>query len=574
MAPSRSHPYKANSCSSPNAFRKNDCSTRKPNSSRTLISSSSSASGLQCTDLLRPAKLEALPLPNRPYSSATVPSNKLRKNMKDLTGFHTTEDEFEALPLAVRRKYFSTLERLRLAERANTQALDDLPTQLLRKKSRRGVASFHELQQQPLSPRRPRRDSSSNTEASWFLNLPPKIKRKNFTAEERVMLDGRLQDKVILDAADEAVYRASRRVINPDDELLIPSPTLPDTPLAAESQAYMESFRWMDKENNLDLRLVLDDYHANIEGAVLPDSTSNQRPSFRRHMSITNLPFGRPSLSSSIQPRSPKGDSFSRSQTKPSQTRQRSRTLSLVTANNSPRSSPTASIDPNATHYQDPEARLKLRVYLASPQKFDEAIEFGFPSMDSFTTGDEKDNRAQTRTSRDGSDFKKSTATDGGRSFLDDTASLFEDDMSIADPDSPITPMAMEERFPPPHRASMYNSGSIGKSSKTSADCSQIGIIKPMVVKQADNYVHSTPGSREMTLRMTLTRPDLRADESKIYGWQMKPKVDTHHMSPTIEDLDEKFEIRGPFGGVDGWGPEEKEGKGLKRLWQRVKGKA
>ena len=34
--------------------------------------------------------------------------------------------------------------------------------------------------------------------------------------------------------------------------------------------------------------------------------------------------------------------------------------------------------------------------------------------------------------------------------------------------------------------------------------------------------MHPVPGrlNREMTLRMTLTRPDLRADEEQLYGWQ------------------------------------------------------
>src|SRR5699024_8789531 len=44
----------------------------------------------------------------------------------------------------------------------------------------------------------------------------------------------------------------------------------------------------------------------------------------------------------------------------------------------------------SAQYYQDPEARLKLRVFLASPQKFDEAIEFGFPAL-------EKENHSPNR---------------------------------------------------------------------------------------------------------------------------------------------------------------------------------
>ncbi len=41
---------------------------------------------------------------DRPLSSRSLPSGRFRKNMKDITGFGTTEEEFEALPIAVRRK--------------------------------------------------------------------------------------------------------------------------------------------------------------------------------------------------------------------------------------------------------------------------------------------------------------------------------------------------------------------------------------------------------------------------------------------------------------------------------------
>jgi hypothetical protein len=42
---------------------------------------------------------------DRPHSSQSLPSaGRFRKNMKDITGFGTTDAEFEALPIAVRRK--------------------------------------------------------------------------------------------------------------------------------------------------------------------------------------------------------------------------------------------------------------------------------------------------------------------------------------------------------------------------------------------------------------------------------------------------------------------------------------
>jgi hypothetical protein len=387
------------------------------------------------------------------------------------------------------------------------------------------------------------------------------------------MLDGRLQDKVILDAADEAIFKARRRasrnlpIVDPFSE-----PSLPTTRLSTSSFRDMngqmspevyESFRWMDEESNLDLRLVLDDYHANLDGAVIPDPSSNRRPSFRRQVSISKIPFGRPSLSS-LQPRtprSPKAESFTNAQS-----RQRSRTLSYISPKQHAMQNTVVSIDPNATHYQDPEARLKLRVYLASPQKFDEAIEFGFPSLDGMTSGDDKENRCPVRSSKDVPNIKKSFAS--GHSFLDDTASLFDDDVSMADPESPVTPMAIDGGFE--RRSSITLVGN--KSTKSSADYSHLGITKPMLVKQhSEGYAQAVAGNREMTLRMTLTRPDLRADESKIYGWQNPKSPSNRDVGPLIDDLDDKFEMKGPFGGSDGWGPAEKENGGFKRFWHRVK---
>lgn len=73
-----------------------------------------------------------------------------------------------------------------------------------------------------------------------------------------------------------------------------------------------------------------------------------------------------------------------------------------------------------------------------------------------------------------------------------------------------------------------------------------------------------------MTLRMTLTRPDLRADETTLYGWQTN-KSPLREEPLALEDLDEKFDVRGPLGGIDGWGPTEKENGVVKRLWNRVR---
>ncbi|PMD41535.1 hypothetical protein L207DRAFT_426513 [Hyaloscypha variabilis F] len=456
-------------------------------SSTTLSSSTSDLNNFNNTsEPLSPRLLYAQSF-DRPSSARSLPSSKrYRKNMKEMTGFGTTEEEFEALPIAVRRKYFSTLERLRFAERSRTTALSELPIQSHRKSSladRRGInVALIEPRRKLSTSRRlrnlSRQQSVSSNEASWFLTLPEKIKKKQFTREEQVVLAARLRESVILDAADEAIYKASRRASR----------------------------------------------------------------------NLTPLSFS--------SPRSPQFE-----HTPTNHNRQKSRALSLISPKHGAHES-VSSIDPNAKHYQDPEARLKLRVYLASPQKFDEAIEFGFPSINGVTDGD-KENKPPKRFSKDLASAKKSSSTE--KSFLaDDNASLFEDDVSMNEPDSPITPLYTESRS-----QSQALVTPVTRGSKTSSDYTHLGITKPTLVKQPESYAQAMAGNREMTLRMTLTRPDLRADESAIYGWQAT-KSPLREASPTIEE-DEKFAVKGPLGGNDGWGPIDKEDGVVKRFWNKMK---
>ena len=66
-------------------------------------SSSSAASNLN-SSALSPRTLYADSF-DRPLSSRSLPAGgRFRKNVKEMTGFATTEEEFEALPIAVRRK--------------------------------------------------------------------------------------------------------------------------------------------------------------------------------------------------------------------------------------------------------------------------------------------------------------------------------------------------------------------------------------------------------------------------------------------------------------------------------------
>ena len=77
-----------------------------------------------------------------------------------------------------------------------------------------------------------------------------------------------------------------------------------------------------------------------------------------------------------------------------------------------------------------------------------------------------------------------------------------------------------------------------------------------------------------MTLRMTLTRPDLRADETTLYGWQNLEKKGRGDEEKEGEKIGGE-DMRGPLGGLDGWdaGPERDSSDPgvVKRFWMRVR---
>ncbi|ESZ94332.1 hypothetical protein SBOR_5276 [Sclerotinia borealis F-4128] len=542
----------------------------------TPISTLSTLTNNSTSNLFSPTALAKPSFDIRPESSPNLSSSGLhRKHQKEMTGcggYATTDEEFHALPPALKRKYFSTLERLRFAQSSRSNALNELPTQSIRKSS---IADRRGLKISELEPRRrpsrrlkkKKQHSPSNSDdKSWFLSnyesFPDTIKRKQFSSEEQAILAGRIRETVILDAADEnlIIRRRSRRmasnrpILSPNLQSPVLSGKVSGTrrraSMTSMADTFFDNFQWNDEESKLDLHL--DEYHASI----FPLIKSDRKPSFRRQMSISKLPFGRSPLSS-IEPQTPNPISPTFS----THSRSKTRDTSIIGPNHAAKhkvNSSLSSIDANATHYQDPEARLKLRVYLASPQKFDEIIEFGFPSMDAAVEAPEKRNRPpkllSKRSSMDLLRRKISSPAFDHSFFNDDTASLFEDDTSMVDSEAPITPLEYESGFPSQRSPYYYNG-------KPLVDC-QPGTTK-IPSKQQDPYTQAMAGNREPTLRMTLTRQDLR-DESAIYGWQLKEPL-------VLEDLESHRYPRGPMGGADGWGPTEKENGVVKRFWKRVK---
>ena len=407
-----------------------------------------------------------------------------------------------------------------------------------------------------LSKKSPTRTDVSQEDAQWFLRLPDKVRRKHFTKEEQALLAGRCES-VILDAADEALYKLGGQNANRS----IPSlPSFSSSQSSSESiqveelvdsavdmdDSVLESFRWMDEDEDLDL--TLDDYHNHmIETAASPrKSSSSIRPSFRRTLSLTNLPSGAPRLSLANRP-----SYLPATASLPSPERDVS---SLENASQAIISNPApwhsakrsvSAVDSTAKHYQDPEARLKLRVYLASPQKFEEALEFGFPAM-------HDDKRVHPR--RQSFSKYQSMKSEVRTFFDDDEASLFEDgDLS----DDKTLPDARQPTFSTNSLA--YNEKCAATSNVTFADLEPPSFRPHMLHTLSEPYAHTSAGNREMTLRMTLTRPDLRVEKGESFARTTDPLA-LDQLPPVVD-------------GNDVWVKVPKDVNVVKRLWRTVTGR-
>ena len=452
-------------------------------------------------------------------------------------------------------QYFSSLERLRLAQDGSSRC--SRPHSHRIQSSLRNAPSCIDQQSPSLGrsfSRRLRKTQSTTAsylalqaDTEWFWSLPFKIQQTQFSREEQVLFAG-TRDSVILDAADESLLRL-RQHLNacsddarvPDtlcsrESLEVPPTTLESPPIDSAvdmDDGLFSGFRWEDDKDELDLSL--DEYHAAIADTVRSGPSPGKcKPSFRRHLSVGSVQFHRNSssfrklsLSDQAEP-SPKPSSPLHSRTG---------STFLVPRHKSHAS--VSSIDPAAKHYRDPEARLKLRVYLASPQKFDEAIEFGFPSMER----KEKPFPSRPATS-------PRLTEDSDRSFLNgDSDSLVEDrpctkdDVSVTDSDSPRTPQ--ESVFQP---FSLPDGSSFENPSST----------RPLVPrKAAEPYTHPCAAKREMTLHMTLTRPDLRTTDGPVIAVADEPL----HIT-ALPPLGEQHSF---------WDTLPADSSMVKRFWKRIR---
>ena len=410
----------------------------------------------------------------------------------------------------------------------------------------------------------------SPEDALFFQRLPEKVKRGQFSLEEQILLAGE-QDTVIPDAADELLYKLGGKGANKSlpslqssysDQSSTASIDIDDLgsePGYAsdeeEDTEMLGSFRWLASE---EFGLTLDDYHIHVAetaDAKVPGMT--KQPDRQRQGSATDSTtdrYRRPSEAFKASRAAP-AENWETDWAPTTDTTRRvrgsksSRTLrDDMKHSGSPKASytpkdleqwgttwPSSTTTPDSeacqpsltenspTYYLNPEARLKLRLFLASPSKFDEAIEFGFPSLQSPPSSRTAASSRRPSTSAT-SRHKVSGANNRGQTFLDDatTTSIQPSSTEGVLGNSTITSWSTSqstdrtESHAYPIREPCLENFRFPTTQSTrprpSVDTQRSRL------RAVDWDAHPLPwGGREMTLRMTLTRSDLRADESILY---------------------------------------------------------
>nr|POF13003.1 hypothetical protein CFP56_10151 [Quercus suber] len=467
--------------------------------------STGSASSSAC-----PGNEEGLPSLRRMANSFSIRARtpiqrRLRKNSTssnhDIAPLSMPADQLDMVSPSILKKHFCPLERIRTGQHG------EVDKQKKQQRTDRSLDADHAprfLQAHDISPRprtaeghrRHRNKSAMRVDprgttvdrivtaddALWYRSLPDKIRRQQFSQTEQHILNERCEALLVAFnksteseeiavgtfCESEAEQRRPSSVGQVSDLARSRVPTRPSDPLHGriKSSARSHSLGMLTTHPSATFDESLD-----RSGSATPPPIALTRkiPASR---SLVPLPLPPPRLA-------PLSTMLDRAHSPV-------RSISPPTTNFSWRRNPTSDVSnrPEApspsrtTHYKDPETRKTLRNYLSSTQRFDEVIEFGFPVRSSGGSISSNEDHFQVH--------RSSVYSDDG------TCLSFESQ-------GPLTPITISSHHQP-YSPRILSSVDSGIALPLSSDqpcrndsCNSLGV-----------------GQREMTIHMTLTRPDIQ----------------------------------------------------------------
>ncbi|GIZ39260.1 hypothetical protein CKM354_000265000 [Cercospora kikuchii] len=446
---------------------------------------------------------------------------------------HITPEEYSKLPASVQKKYFSSVERLRILQQTASEqrSKQSTPTRSQSSFDSTRPKTSHSIRAPSIRERASRKSSIApvvedvnEDQALRFLALPDKVKRSHFSEEELLLLTESSQRTL--------GFRGQSHV--PQWPQNVRSMSIASSG-SQRSASLEKETDWCDVETTSVLSADLGgsepdlteawphinsiacSAYATTTSTVDVSWTPGPRKSFakKRASSLTPLPLPPPTLLPPIPP-----------------------LPHANTLRSAPSSQNENASNNKAQFYKDSDARSKLRAFLASPEKFDEALEFGFPV--------ELPDKEQHHTSRG--------PTPTMEHFFDEENLDEEDEEDLSNDSSMASPMTV--------------------GSFSSSETPHGSVDSGIALKSKSSVRSFTPDldGREMTLRLTLTRRELRAPEDRLYAVQRTQfsGVDVETVDPlalgTLEFCDDPSGKQGAFA-INKPGSK----RGLKKIWSSMR---
>ena len=399
------------------------------------------------------------------------------------------------------------------------------------------------------------RERINVSEAQWFLSLPNKVRQRLFSAEEASIIAHKCE-AVLQDPCFDSIHKLRQiQRLSCSGEYAISDSSM---------RASMNSVRTDSGLDMLPRQGLINSSRGRFEA---PSKVIQKRKNSRRTQSSSMLSIPYPASRRKTQSHSvDSNEPFISIPRLPSRNE-----LLVPLSSSSPSSSAQHGDAAEVTasqprYYQDPEARWKLKTYFSSEQKFDELLQFGFPA----TAGtEESENRTGTpdldvpgeknhnaKSRKASQSYQRFMLADSLSALSDASSVELENDergsnSSIDESDGPLTPTEttdatdmyiryvgqLESKYsavdiekplsdqrmlpplpplPPPSKSKPIAPGpaahrrqrSKGTDSPNAA--STIATVTTREIADCKNTI----GPREMTLKISLTRSDLRGSES------------------------------------------------------------
>ncbi|KAH9845729.1 hypothetical protein Tdes44962_MAKER01160 [Teratosphaeria destructans] len=494
----------------------------------------------------------ALRLMSNLTSSPARQNRRRRSSSEARADTMISPEEYAVLPASIQRKYFSSVERLRIAQHAavdkrKKQRRQDTwsPSSSMADLTRK-APTHDDLETRPASSWSPKfttMDLETNydepitqEQAQWFLSLPYKFRKQHFSRDEMLLLTQHSRDVLqgVYDKPEQALTHSERRAsmssqcrnstdsdsVDKESRTTRADNTHDNCTASTETE---ELSRQLSEVSRLESELAFFPTSSTRRSSTTttasarPKSDKPKRKSFR---ALSLIPVALPPPTLSPVPTLPTVNvrNFSR--------------LSKSATERSPRN--TVSPAPaKAKYYQDPDARRQLRTYLASAQKFDELLEFGWPSTSPTpSTSASSTHRSESAMSHDSADTRETRGP--------------------ATPTLNLDQMAVQPAF---------HDNAVGLP---------LHLDDPDA--RSDQFSDALDGCRrEMTIRMTLTRPELHSNCGDSKPQIHEPEVDIMEADPlALEPLPVCEDATGAHGAfaIHLDGPQK---KALGKVWKTLR---